>query len=178
MVLHGMAEVWILGSGISSLAAAFYSIRYAKVRASDVHVLYEHSNIKQSLHSLHWEGPSLEGYDCFADCLPLPISPYLKELLSIIPSSRIEGVTLLDDIQIIGPEKAAGCGTDRTCFVVQREGSLDHLPTTSLKLTLKDRLTILWLLTKKEKKLRRKPINKIFREGFFGSSFWAVWSMQ
>jgi len=167
-------EAWILGSGTASLASAVYLITKAKLRPSAVHILDEHLSFQDVVHR---QGSAHAGYDQFAECLPVPIGPDLKELLNTIPSVIVEEQSFLDDIK----QQEIRLSMDkkgRTCFITQKDGCFKHLPTKSLNLGLSHKIHLIRLLMKKEKSLQRKKIQEFFPKSFFDSSFWIIWSMQ
>lgn len=169
------AEAWILGTGTASLAAAVYLIKDAMLRPSSVHILDEHISLEDLLHR---EGSSSTGYDQFAGCLPVPVGLGLEELLDMIPSAGVEGRSFLDDIHEQAGERLGLSGQGGTCFVSRRDGSFEHLPTKSLNLGFKDRLSMIRLLLKHECHLQKRQIREFFREKFFESTFWEIWSIQ
>jgi oleate hydratase len=169
------AEAWILGSGTGSLAAAVYLIKHAMLRPSSVHILDEHTSLD---HLLHREGSASTGYDQFAGCLPVPVGQGLEELLSMIPSAGSEERSFLDDIHEEAKKRLTLNSKHGTCFITKCDGSLKHLSTTRLNLGLKDRLSLIRLLIKRECHLHKRQIRHFFREKFFESAFWEIWSIQ
>jgi oleate hydratase len=166
-------EAWILGSGTASLASAVYLIKKAHLRPSSVHILDEHLTLQQALHH---QGSTHAGYDQFAGCLPAPIGSGLTELLSIIPSAVTEGRSYLRDIQDV--EQVAINKNGGTCFVAQNDGVFKHLPTKSLNMGWSHRIRLMRLLMSGEKSLQKREIRSYFRESFFRSTFWTIWSTQ
>jgi oleate hydratase len=171
----GKTEAWILGSGTASLASAVYLIKHAKLCPSNVHVLDEHMSLEQTVHR---EGNPSTGYDQFAGCLPVPVGPGLQELLSMIPSATWEGRSFLDEINEKAEQRLAANSKDGTCFVTRKDGSFKHLPTKKLNLNLRDRFSLIRLLLKNGTNLQGKQIREFFRDNFFESTFWEIWSIQ
>lgn len=171
----GTTEAWILGSGTASLASAVYLIKHAKLRPSNVHVLDEHVSLEQSIHR---EGSSLTGFDQFAGCIPVPVGAGLEDLLSMIPSATSEQRSFLDDIHEKAQKRLALNSKEGTCFVTQKDGCFKHMPTKRLNLGLKNRLSLIRLLIKKEKNLKGKQIREFLSDKFFASGFWEIWSIQ
>lgn len=167
-------EAWILGNGTASLASAVYLIKNAHLRPSAVHVLSEHLSLQ---HTLHHQGSTHAGYDQFAGCLPAPVGSELTELLDIIPSAVTEGSSYLHDLRAEEDQKAMN-RKGGTCFIAQNNGAFKHLLTKSLDIGWSHRIYLMRLLMKGEKSLQKKEIRVFFRESFFRSTFWTIWSTQ
>lgn len=167
-------EAWILGSGTASLASAVYLIKKAHLRPSAVHILDEHLSLQQTLHD---QGSTHAGYDQFAGCLPAPVGSALTELLDMIPSAVTEGRSYLHDLRAEEEQNLMN-RTGATCFIAQNKGGFKHLPTKSLNIGWNHRIHLMRLLMKREKTLQKKEIRIFFRESFFRSTFWTIWSTQ
>lgn len=168
-------EAWILGTGISSLASAFYLITKSNVRGCDIHVLEHHLSLEQATHK---HGDPSNGYDQFAGCLPVPAGSPMKDLLSAIPSAEGEGRSLLDDIHGLEARRLPTQGADRTHFLKCEKGSMQRIPVESLNLGYRYRTNIARFLLRKESCLSKRQIRDFFPNGFFETAFWAVWSAQ
>jgi oleate hydratase len=168
-------EAWIIGTGTASLATALYLINHAKLQPSKVHILDKNPSMKEDLHN---HGHSSSGYDQFAGCLPVPVGSSMKELLAMIPSAELRGKSFLDEIQMTESSRLPSHGSDRTCFVAQKNGTMLHMPIKSLSLSYKYRAILIRLLLKREKSLLRRQICDVLPESFFDSFFWLVWSTQ
>ncbi|KAJ6018990.1 hypothetical protein N7522_001057, partial [Penicillium canescens] len=167
-------EAWILGSGTASLASAVYLIKNAHLRPSAVHVLDEHLSLQQTLHH---QGSTHAGYDQFAGCLPAPAGSGLTELLDMIPSAVTEGRSYLHDLRAAEEQNAMN-RNGGTCFIAQNKGAFRHLPTESLNIGWSHRIHLMHLLIKEEESLQKREIRHFFRESFFRSTFWTIWSTQ
>lgn len=172
---NGHSDAWILGSGISALASAFYLIKQANIRPRNVHILDQHSSLEEAAHQ---RGDSSRGYDQFAACLPVPLGSPMKELLSAIPSTKVQGRSMLDEIRTMEANRLTAKGSDRTHFFVCERGSMRRIPVESLNLGYRYRASLLRFLFKRESTLAKSQIRDIFPSGFFHSDFWAVWSAQ
>jgi oleate hydratase len=95
----------------------------------------------------------------------------------MIPSAVTEGRSYLSDIQD-EVEKVASNKRGGTCFISHDKGAFKHLPTKSLNMGWSHRLRLMRLLMKGEKTLQRKEIRNYFRESFFQTTFWTIWSTQ
>lgn len=168
-------EAWILGTGTASLTAALYLINHAKVHPTRIHILDKNTLVGESPHN---QGNSSSGYDQFAGCLPVPVGSHMKEFLAMIPSVEAEGRSFLDEIQTAEATRLSAKGSDRTCFLAQKNGTMKHLPVKSLNLKFKYRAILTRLLLRREKTLMRRQIRDFFPESFFESLFWVIWSTQ
>lgn len=168
-------EAWILGSGTPSLASALYLIKHAGVPATRVHILDSHASVGEVLHQA---GNPSSGYDQFSGCLPVPIGAPLKDLLASIPSAKVHGRSILDEIQTAEANGKSATQNGGTAFLVQEKHTLRDVPTTSLNLGLKHRLDLIKLMLKGEKRLGRNQIKDFLPDSFFQSTFWAIWSTQ
>lgn len=168
-------EAWIIGSGTSSLASAFYLVNDAGVPASNVHILDSHGSVGEAVHRL-WN-PAGE-YDRFAGYLPAPVGAPIKELLASIPSANCRGRSVLDQVENADKDQALTTGNGSLSYLVQRKHTLRHIATTSSTLALKHRLSVLRPLLKLEKHLGGSQIKDVLPTSFFRSPFWAIWSAQ
>lgn len=168
-------EAWIIGSGTSSLASALYLIKHTKVQPSRVHILDKHASLEQGSHQ---RGNASRGYDQFAGCLPVPGGLPMKELLAMVPSAELQGQSMLEEIQTAEANRLSASGNGRTRFLAQKNGSMEHIPTESLNLSFKNRMTLIRFLLKRERSLTKCQIRDFFPKRFFESVFWAVWSAQ
>lgn len=168
-------EAWILGSGTASLATALYLIKHHKVQPSRIHVLDKHKSVEQGS---HYKGNASKGYDQFAGCLPVPGGVHIKELLAMVPSAKSEGRSILEEFQKAEADRLSLKEVNRTSFIVQKNGVMEHIPIESLNLSFKNRITLIRFLLKREKSLAKSQIRDLFSSSFFESAFWAVWSAQ
>jgi oleate hydratase len=168
-------EAWILGSGVSALASAFYLIVHAKVPPGQVHILDSHASLGEAIHQ---KGDPSSGYDQFAGCLPVPVGAPLEKLLASIPSTWTQGKSVLDEIQSESANRKTLTYGQKASLAVQRGGKLQAVPKTSLNLSFRFRMKLLNFLLKSEPHLGRNQINDHFDASFFHSVFWAVWSAQ
>lgn len=102
----------------------------------------------------------------------------MKELLSAIPSTKVQGRSMLDEIRTMEANRLTAKGSDRTHFFVCERGSMRRIPVESLNLGYRYRASLLRFLFKRESTLAKSQIRDIFPSGFFDSDFWAVWSAQ
>jgi oleate hydratase len=96
----------------------------------------------------------------------------------MIPSGTSEGRSFLDEIHEKAEKRLAANGKDVTCFVTGKDGSFKHLPTKTLNLSLRDRFSLIRLLVKNGTDLQGKQIREFFRDNFFESTLWEIWSIQ
>lgn len=162
-----LGEAWIIGTGTASLASAFYLINHAKLQPSKVHILDKNPSMKENLHD---HGHSSSG---FAGYLPVPVDSSMKELLGMIPSFELPGKSFLDEIQMTEPSRLPSQGNERTCFLVQKDGAMEHMPVKSLSLSYKYRAVLIRLLLKREKSLLGRQIRDVLTREFFRQPFLA-----
>lgn len=168
-------EAWIVGNGTASLASALYLIKHTKVQPTKVHVLDKHASLEEASHK---GGNASIGYDQFAGCLPVPGGAPMKELLSMVPSTKSPGQSLLQEIQTAEENRLSVREDGCTSFLVQKNGSLEQLPIKTVNLGFRNRMTLVRFLLRRENSLIKRPIERFFPKRFFGSVFWAVWSAQ
>jgi oleate hydratase len=168
-------EAWIVGSGTASLASALYLIKHTNVQPSRVHILDKHASSEQASHD---KGNASRGYDQFAGCLPVPGGLPLKELLAMVPSTESQGQSILDEIQTAEENRLSTKENGRTCFLAEKNGFMERIPTESLNLSFKNRMALVRFLLKREKSLTKCQIRDFFSRRFFESVFWVVWSAQ
>jgi oleate hydratase len=168
-------EAWILVSGTSSLASAFYLVKDAGVPASNVHILDSHGSIGEVVHRL---GNSVGEYDQFAGYLPAPVGAPIEELLASIPSTNCRGRSVFDQVQNADMEEALNTEKGSPCYLVQNKQTYRRVSTTLSNLGLKHRLSLLRLMFKLEEHLGGCQIKDVLPPTFFRSPFWAIWSAQ
>ncbi|RAL15203.1 oleate hydratase, partial [Aspergillus homomorphus CBS 101889] len=168
-------EVWILGTGTAALASALFLLKNNSLKPPNIHLLDSHSSVDQVL---HYPGNSGTGYDQFAGCLPVPIGAPLRDLLSSIPSSQNSRISIFEEINNRQQQRYPVNHNQRTCFVIQKNDSLEQISTDHLNLSIRQRLKLLSFMLKSEDSLGRSQIREHFSKNFFQSVFWAVWSAQ
>ncbi|KAJ5974247.1 hypothetical protein N7481_011457 [Penicillium waksmanii] len=171
-------EAWILGSGTSSLASAYFLIKQAGIPPPKVHILESSDSIQQVLHR---NGDATSGYDQLAGCLPVPIGGPLKEILADIPSSILtpgRAQSFLHDIESAEVKRNFRKESSGISILIEKDHVLKKIATASLNLGLKHRLNLIRFIAKREKRLGRNQIKDFLPESFFQTSFWAIWSAQ
>lgn len=171
-------EAWILGSGTSSLASAYFLIKQAKIPPQRVHILESCDSIQQVMHR---SGDAYSGYDQLAGCLPVPIGEPLKEILADIPSSILSpsrAESFLHDIESAEVRKKFKKESSGISILIEKNHMLKKITTASLNLSLKHRWKLIRFIAKREKRLGRNQIKDCLPESFFKTSFWAIWCAQ
>jgi oleate hydratase len=171
-------EAWILGSGTSSLASAYFLIKQAGIPPPKVHILESCDSIQQVMHR---NGDAIRGYDQLAGCLPVPIGGPLKEILADIPSSILtpgRTQSFLHDIESAEVKRNFRKESSGISILIEKNHVLKKIATASLNLSLKHRLNLISFIAKREKRLGRNQIKDFLPESFFLTSFWAIWSAQ
>jgi len=160
------SKVYLIGSGISSLASAVYLIKDAKVLGSNIYILEKDTiaggaldgagNIDDGfvvrggrMHELH--------YTCYWD------------LLSNIPSLEDPLVTVTEESNEFN-KRFVSNGQAR----LLKEGKI--LDVSSYGLSLMEQAELLRLLFASEKSLGKKRIEDWFDQEFFETNFWYIWS--
>lgn len=168
-------EAWVLGSGTASLASALYLIKHFKIQPSRVHILEAHASLEEASHH---EGNALRGYDQFAGCLPVPGGLPMKELLAMVPSTKFQSQSILEEIQSSQARRDFANERKHTVFLALKNGAVKDISTRSLDLTIKHRVSIVHFLLKREKSLLNRQIRDFFPDSFFKSVFWKIFSVQ
>jgi oleate hydratase len=168
-------EAWIFGSGSEALASAVYLIKDAKVHPPKIHIIDKHLFSERISHR---PGSWSDGYDQFAACLPVPAGLPMERLLATLPSTQSQGPSLLEEIQTAEANRVPKKRDVRTCFLAMTKGSVNHIPTDSLNLSIKHRIALIQILFKRETYLSQRQVQELLPENFFQSPFWTIWSAQ
>ncbi|AQP53676.1 oleate hydratase [Vagococcus penaei] len=160
-------KVYMVGSGLASLAASAFLIRDGQVPGNKITILEE----------LPIAGGSLDGVD--KDHYGFVIRggremeshfECLWDLFRSIPSLEIEDASVLDEFYWLNKEDP----NSSHCRIIHNQGK--QLPTDGqLLLTEKAIKEILDLCLTKEENLQDKRINQVFTKDFFESNFWTYW---
>jgi oleate hydratase len=104
-------------------------------------------------------------------CLPVPIGALLKELLDSIPSVRVWGRSVLDEIQSAEVTRKSATKNGGTSFLVQKDHTFQNIPMRLLNLGIKHRLALVRLILKGERRLGRGQIKDFLPSSFFRARF-------
>jgi oleate hydratase len=159
------SKAYVIGGGISSLAAAVYLIREG-LKPTQVYILEKCGTGIESTH-----GDAENGYYlCGTNVIDQEMYNSLFEMLNVIPSATNPGKTCKEDISEFSKE-----------YPISSKGRLvtldqKRLDTTSTGLSLKDSSSMSLLLVVPETTLDGRTIQDYFTDDFFLSTFWMVFS--
>jgi len=162
------SQVWLVGGGIASLAAATFLIRDAGVPGAHIHILEEFGVEGGSLDGA--KSPTQVGYVTRGGRM-LEEEAYqtLWNLLDSIPSLEDPEVTIrreILDFNVKVKTEAHARLIDRNHKIVDaRVYGFNH----------RDRLEMTRLLATPERLLGARRIDEIFSEHFFSTNFWQMW---
>lgn len=167
-------QVWLIGSGIASLAAAVHLIKDAKVLAPNIHILDVHKGSGGGIKSC---GDAEKGYTLYAGCLPYFHGKCVEDLLSHVPSTEVPGKSILDTVKDLEREDSIILDGTATTRVLNGSGlGLEIIDARSLHIGSQQRLELLKIILESEKALSGRQIQDFFDETFFRSKFWTLWS--
>jgi oleate hydratase len=161
------SNVYLVGGGIASLAAAVFLIRDAGIDGTRISILEE---LPVAGGALDGRGDALSGYVTRGGRM-LEDEAYtcLWDLLSGIPTLTDSAVTVLDEVRAfnkVWPSHAQGR------LITRHEGVIDA---SRLGLTGGDRVQLARLLAMPERVLGARRIDEVFSDRFFDTNFWALW---
>ena len=166
-----LTNAYIVGDGISSLAAAVHLIHDAQVPPSQIHIFG--SNPNELLHTT--TRTSKEGYLLGGEQLLNASCVCLYDLLSIVPSLVEPAKTVKQEIDDFN----AGLES-RTCANSRLIGRDTNGPrilnSKELGLSGKDRQKLVSIFVESEKKLNEVRLSDCFEQAFFRTNFWCMWA--
>ena len=161
-------NVYMIGSGIGSLAAAVYLIRDAKVPGKNI-------QIKEALNS---DGGSLDGAGNASSgfmirggrMLNIPTYECLQDIMTEIPSLEFDKFSLEDEFLNYNEEFK----THSNARLVDKNGR--RVDVRKMGFSAEDRMDMEKLvLMETEKSLGAKRIDQVFGKHFFKTNFWLMW---
>jgi oleate hydratase len=162
------SQVWLVGGGIASMAAAVFLIRDASVPAKHIHILEE----------LGVEGGSLDGAKSPAQAgfvtrggrmLEEEAYQTLWNLLASIPSLENPDLTIRDETLDFN----AHVKTEAHARLVDRNHRIVDADVYGFNRA--DRREMVRLLATSERRLGARRIDELFSEHFFSTNFWQMW---
>lgn len=165
-------DAWVLGSGVSSLAAAVYLIEEAKVPPDRVHIL---EAVSMAGGSTVNTGDPVNGYEYRTGVMSTFNDVYVEKLLSMVPSQTGPGKTALDDILEFNDAHPVD-KTPHTLFLVEKSNAISTVGPKHVTLGLRDRMDMFRFAAKTEKSLGRSRIREYFNESFFQSNYWLTFA--
>jgi len=160
------SKVYLIGSGIASLASAFYLEKDAGIPGENIFIL-EKDSIPGG--ACDGSGNAEEGYIIRGGRMHEMHYECYWELLSHIPSLEDPNVSVRDESYAFN-EKFVSNAKAR----LLKDGK--KLDVSSYGLTLKQQLSFFKLSLVSEKSLGNKRIQDWFDEDFFGTKLWYVWT--
>lgn len=171
-------DVWLVGGGIASLAAAVYLIDDAQVPGDRIHILEASSKPGGSMAT--FSKPSWDmGYRVSAIRKLSLTYRCLYGMLEKVPATT-EGQTLADKMNQFNRarRKLGASGTRLVRQVVDSMG-VDHpeaVDLTTMGLSVKNQCDLMRVVLETEEELEGLEIQALFAPDFFETNFWDLWS--
>lgn len=161
-------NVYMIGSGIGSLAAAIYLIRDARVPGKNIKI-FESLDVDGG--SLDGAGDAKRGYMIRGGrMLNIPTYECLQEVMTEIPSIEFDDISLEEEFLEYNQEFKTH---SRARLVDKNGGKVD---VTQMGFSPDDRMDMEKLiLMETEKSLGAKRIDEVFGPHFFKTNFWFMW---
>ena len=161
-------KVYMIGSGIGSLAAAVYLIRDAHVPGKNIQIL-EALDVDGG--SLDGSGDAKRGFMIRGGrMLNIPTYECLQDVMSEIPSIEFDNISLEEEFLEYNQEFK----THSRARLVDKNGN--KVDVTKMGFTPNDRMEMEKLiLMETEKSLGAKRIDQVFGKHFFKTNFWYMW---
>ena len=161
-------KVYMIGSGIGSLAAAVYLIRDAHVPGKNIQIL-EALDVDGG--SLDGSGDAKRGFMIRGGrMLNIPTYECLQDVMSEIPSIEFDNISLEEEFLEYNQEFK----THSRARLVDKNGN--KVDVTKMGFSPNDRMEMEKLiLMETEKSLGAKRIDQVFGKHFFKTNFWYMW---
>ncbi|HIS71224.1 MAG TPA: oleate hydratase [Candidatus Enterousia intestinigallinarum] len=161
-------NVYMIGSGIGSLAAAIYLIRDARVPGKNIKI-FESLDVDGG--SLDGAGDAKRGYMIRGGrMLNIPTYECLQDVMTEIPSIEFDDISLEEEFLEYNQEFKTH---SRARLVDKNGGKVD---VTQMGFSPDDRMDMEKLiLMETEKSLGAKRIDEVFGPHFFKTNFWFMW---
>ena len=161
-------NVYMIGSGIGSLAAAIYLIRDARVPGKNIKI-FESLDVDGG--SLDGAGDAKRGYMIRGGrMLNIPTYEGLQDVMTEIPSIEFDDISLEEEFLEYNQEFKTH---SRARLVDKNGGKVD---VTQMGFSPDDRMDMEKLiLMETEKSLGAKRIDEVFDPHFFKTNFWFMW---
>jgi oleate hydratase len=195
-------QAWLVGSGISSLAAALHLIRNAKVPGPSIHIIDTHNG---SGGGMRMQGDEESGYFVPFECSPHFHGSCVEKLLSLIPTENDPETSVLETIRgrdvarrsVVKPktEEHHEASHHLPASILDRLFSSNakyHAPLArfvtigasgpavshhaGVHLGLNQRMVLIGFMLEHESAIFNKSIKDIFEAEFFETEFWMLWS--
>ncbi len=161
-------KVYMIGSGIGSLAAAVYLIRDAHVPGKNIQIL---ETLDVDGGSLDGSGDAKRGFMIRGGrMLNIPTYECLQDVMSEIPSIEFDNISLEEEFLEYNQEFK----THSRARLVDKNGN--KVDVTKMGFSPNDRMEMEKLiLMETEKSLGAKRIDQVFGKHFFKTNFWYMW---
>lgn len=161
-------NVYMIGAGIGSLAAAVYLIRDAGVPGKNI-TIFETLDVDGG--SLDGAGDAKRGYMIRGGrMLNIPTYECLQDIMTAIPSIEFDGISLEQEFLDYNQEFK----THSNARLVDKNGN--RVDVTQMGFSADDRMDMEKLiLMETEKSLGNKRIDEVFGPHFFKTNFWLMW---
>lgn len=161
-------NVYMIGSGIASMAAAVYLIKDGKVPGKNITIL-ETLNVEGG--SLDGSGEHKHGYMIRGGrMLNIPTYECLQDLMRGIPSIEFDGISMEDEFLEYNQEFK----TMARARLVNKDGSKQDV--NKMLFNADDRMKMEELILREsDKSLGKKTIAQYFGKHFFKTNFWYMW---
>ncbi|PWY88929.1 67 kDa myosin-cross-reactive antigen family protein [Aspergillus heteromorphus CBS 117.55] len=169
-------QAWLVGSGVSSLAAAVHLIREGNVPGPNIHIFDLRPDSGGEMTSF---GDPERGYFLPFECHPHFHGECTENLLSLVPSARSSYWSLMDDIREFAtaertpPKEVA---LTRAMRLGKMRPEAVEVYTKNMHVGLKHRMELIVLALERERALGKKSIQEVFDQSFFRTGFWMLWS--
>lgn len=162
------AQIWLVGGGVASMAAAAFLVRDAGVPGENIHIL----------ESLAIPGGSLDGAES-------PIQPgyvtrggrMLEDEAYRCTWNLLESIPSLEDPEVNARQEIIDFNNKVHTHANARLINKNHeiLEAPEYGFNGKDRIEMMRLLGLSEKALGARRIDEVFSEHFFETNFWQMW---
>lgn len=161
------SKVYIIGSGIAGLSAAYYFIRDGKIPASNITFLEQLSITGGSMDG---QGNATDGYMVRGGREMDFTYENLWDMFQDIPALEMpEGYSVLDEYRLINDADS----NYSIARLIHNQGEVKDFSKFGLK--KKDQLAIMHLLLKRKEDLDDLTIEDYFSQDFLDSNFWTFW---
>ena len=160
------AKVYLVGSGIASLASAVYLMKDAGVSGENIHILEQDDIVGGALDG---SGEKEDGFVVRGGRMHEKYYVCYWDLLSNIPSYEDPAISVKDE----SFEFSSRFVSNAQARLLKEGKKLD---VSSFGLDLSDQADLLKLTFVSESSLDNKTIEDWFDEGFFKTNFWYIWT--
>ncbi|GAD94831.1 67 kDa myosin-cross-reactive antigen family protein [Paecilomyces variotii No. 5] len=164
-------DIWIIGGGVASLAAAVFLIKDANVLPTHIHMFDVHSALGGGLTGY---GNPEKGYVLHPGQTISYHDSCVEKLLLQAPSTH-PGATPWEK-QIAQKAEERRHARRLTRAIVPGQSGPEKLDSQRLGLNLQDRLGLIRVMLENEHALGRKRVCDVFDGDFFSTKFWMIWS--